>query len=163
MRNTVFCIALLCIVFAVVSSEFCNFEIARKGGKGCYIIQSASIIIKNFEMEDKRSEDVEMIDFQGNKNISFLPIKLHRKFPSLRDYVAERCNIGEISQANFENLFHLEELNLYGNRIEIVRRDTFKYLVSVKKIYLSEFLVVKLETKIQFIYYANRRKQNQKS
>lgn len=133
-------IVLACVIIAEVNSRFCNYKIVMKGGQGCFIIQSASIVVKNFEIKDERNEDVQTIDFQGNKKVKYLPIKLHRKFPSVRVYVAERCNVEEISQANFENFFHLEELNLYGNRIETVRRNTFMYLVSVKTIYLSKFM-----------------------
>lgn len=143
MKFFAFYISLTIVMIAKVNSKFCNYEIVMKGGQGCFIIQSASITVKNFDIEDERNEEVQTIDFQGNKKIKFLPIKLHRKFPSVRVYVAERCNIEEISQANFENLFHLEELNLYGNRIETVRRDTFMHLVSVKTIVLSKFVVLK--------------------
>lgn len=132
----------LVVLFALCSvaksdANFCITEVVMKG-KSCFVTAFASIKKRDYKIQDEESEDVQTIDFQGNKNVSFLPIKVFRKFPNLESYLAGECNVGEISQVNFENLFHLRELNLQGNRIETVQRDTFMFLCSVRRINLSK-------------------------
>lgn len=131
-----FLIFLSFVVITKASLNFCINEVVTRG-RSCFVSSSVLIGTKNYEIEDKSSEEVQSIDFQAKKNVRFLPIEVYRKFPNLEAYIAERCNVSEIVQANFEDLFHLRELNLRGNKIETMRRDTFMFLVSVRKIYLS--------------------------
>lgn len=139
---TTFIILLVFVVIARASADFCNNEPNMVGKLSCFVRPSASIGTKNFGIDTDRNEDVSTIDFLGNKNVSFLPIKVYQKFPNLRTYIAQRCNIGEIFQVNFENLFHVVILDLFSNNIETVRRDTFKHLVSVEGIFLSESVLM---------------------
>lgn len=140
LASAIFCFISWFVIVAKADSGFCVSELFLDSSKGCSVIQSVVIGTKYFEIEGNQDEDVQSINFQANKNVSFLPIKMFQKFPSLRIYSAERCNIGEISLQNFEYLFHVKELNLLGNRIQTVRRDTFMYLVTVRTINLSKLV-----------------------
>lgn len=71
--------------------------------------------------------------------VHFLSIFVNFKFPNLKYYRANNCNITEISKMNFANLSQIVAISLAGNKIETILKNTFEGLVLLEKIYLSEF------------------------
>lgn len=103
----------------------------------CHMQDVTVINGRNHSFSDQFNEQMDSIIFHGNKNIQFLPISVHQKFPNLVAILAENCSILEIYRENFEKLTKLELLFLSGNKIYTIWSDTFSDLTAVRKIYLG--------------------------
>jgi Leucine-rich repeat (LRR) protein len=120
------------------------------GGLGtCFMEKNASIKNDGFKIFSKKNETMKALYFGGNRKIFFLPINVSEAYPNLVLYNAGLCSLKRISLKNFRGLFKLQELFLYTNRIEIVRSDTFKDLISLQQLHLGKKLL------ISFIQYKN--------
>lgn len=106
----------------------------------CCLITTTAINASDFTFSGLEDESVLLFDSARNQNVEFLPIRISNKFPNLVSYNADRCAIREISKTNFANLFHLRMLNLIGNRLEIIKSDTFKDLVNLESLLLCKYL-----------------------
>lgn len=80
---------------------------------------------------------VTLLFMDGNDEIFFLPIALHRTFPALFAIKADFCSIKKISKPNFQGLRELTFLHLRGNLIEAVKSDTFIGLAFLRYVDLS--------------------------
>lgn len=99
---------------------------------GVTIINAADFQISS------ESSNVTAIFLQGNDEIFFLPIGLHRIFPALYEIAAEVCSIKKISKENFHGLQELKHIRLQGNFIEHIDGATFKNLPALRFINLSK-------------------------
>lgn len=88
-----------------------------------------------------RDDAVEGFDCERNKKISYLPVKIHEKFPNLVVLYADYCNIKAISKANFEKLGKLKRLSLSFNQIVTVNSNTFDDLTALELLWMREFEV----------------------
>lgn len=105
----------------------------------CKFESSTTIDSKGFLISNSLDYDVINFEAKNNLKIDFLPIIVNFKFPNLQLYRARHCNISDISKINFANLTKLREIDLAGNRIDTVLKNTFEGLDLLLKIYLSEF------------------------
>ena len=101
-----------------------------------------STIINATDVEvSARDESINVLNFNYNKKIFYLPIKVSEKFPSLEVYYAFSCSLTTISKANFAGLSRLRVLDLSVNQIEKLRSDTFEGLETMDTLYLCKFLL----------------------
>lgn len=91
----------------------------------------------NFTINAVKNEEVEALYIKNNALIEFLPVKVTEIFPNLVVYDASVCRVQSISADNFLNLTKLEELILFGNKIEKIESKTFDDLISLKILSLS--------------------------
>lgn len=73
---------------------------------------------------------VEILEFNNNTNIEFLPIKINQNFLILEKYLAVNCAIKKISYENFKGLFNLRDLHLVNNQIEVIQSGLFDDLIN---------------------------------
>lgn len=97
----------------------------------CYMRGKTIINETNMELAKRNETFIDAINFNLNKRIEFLPVRVHEKFPHINTYLANRCSIKSISKANFEGLVELTDVLLGGNQIEVVPKDTFEGLVNL--------------------------------
>lgn len=103
----------------------------------CSFEKSLVINSRDFFISDRREDGVTHIILNQNSKIEFLPILVFLKFSNVQTYKADRCSIREVAKINFEHLPRLQVLNLAFNRIETLRHDTFKGLLALRNISLS--------------------------
>lgn len=84
-----------------------------------------------------KDESAQGLDFDGNKKIKFLPIKVAETFPNLLVYDARICSL-TITKANFEGIDKLNLLYLHENRISTINSETFEDLIALEKFKLRE-------------------------
>lgn len=94
-----------------------------------------------YTISTPRDDAVEGFDCDRNKKISYLPVKIHEKFPNLVGLYADSCNIKAISKVNFEKLGKLRRLSLSFNQIVIVNSNTFDDLTALELFWMREFEV----------------------
>lgn len=87
---------------------------------------------------EPENDKIKGLSFQNNNKITFLPIRLHLRFPDLVAYSASHCALQEITNANLFNLRKLRYLWLEGNQIETIEQNVFEGLVAIRKIDLSK-------------------------
>lgn len=104
----------------------------------CFISPKAVIDSKSFIISSVRDEQIRALRFISNKQISYLPVNVHEKFPVLISFSAVACNIKSIFQRNFQNLNTLRELWLNGNQIKTIASDTFGSLTSLEYLDLGK-------------------------
>lgn len=104
----------------------------------CFMNETTRIDSKDFTIATN-DDSVKGLYIAGNEAIKFLPIKIHESFPDLVGLNAFECSLTEVSYQNFAELSKLEELYLGINQIERIDDDTFKDLVSLRKLSLSRF------------------------
>lgn len=152
--NQPFCrsFAILFVIFAlkVFNSDaaptkvFCEsisnlYMIKNRGTqKTCIMNNFTTIKSQGFTIGSARNETVSGMTFWGNRNISFLPDDVHKKFPNLKIFFAQNCSIKAISKDNFKNLTKLIFLSLSDNQIKTIRYDVFNDLTSLDHIELGE-------------------------
>lgn len=93
----------------------------------------------DMELAKRNETDIDAVNFNMNKKIEFLPIRVHETFPHLRIYLANRCSLTEISKKNFEGLTELTDILLGGNKIEVLHSDTFEGLVKLEYLDFCKF------------------------
>lgn len=79
----------------------------------------------NYTIKDRKNGSVQALDFNNNKNIEFLPVRVASRFPNIVELDARNCSIRSISKENFDRLHYLKLVYLQGNQIEAVSSDTF--------------------------------------
>lgn len=75
---------------------------------------------------------IEILYIVYQQNIEFLPVMVHQTFPILKFYYVMDTPVQKLSKENFEKMFKLLSLYLKNNQIEVIRRNTFEDLVSLK-------------------------------
>lgn len=124
--------------------EFDSVKIACEGffGRGrdsCDMRYLPAINATNFVVAELRDDEIGIIVSAGNKNIEYLPYKIHMQFPNLVEYAADDCSIKQISKENFEKLNRLQKIFLSSNKIQKISGNTFKGLETLARVDLSEF------------------------
>lgn len=94
----------------------------------CSVGNTTEINQDNVIFSGNKKFVVNLLWFERNDKIIFLPVKVYEKFPNLKTYSAFNVGIREISALNFEKLWDLGILNLSGNQIEFIPDDCFKKL-----------------------------------
>ncbi|KAL7016866.1 hypothetical protein ACKWTF_010172 [Chironomus riparius] len=94
------------------------------------------ILMKSTEVLAKESKFVKGFYFEFNKNIEYLPIKIHEKFPNLVAYDGANLALKGIKYQNFEKLEELQYLTLKENPISYMSPDVFKDLTKLKYLIL---------------------------
>lgn len=89
-----------------------------------------------------QERSVRGLEFNGNRNVAYLPINVSAVFPNLIRYSAGNCSIVSITKSNFEGLTNLRELLLYENLIEEIPSKVFDDLTSLEVINLGKFVKV---------------------
>lgn len=108
----------------------------RDSAKLCLMNNFTVIDSNDIEMTSRRNE-IEEIVFTNNKNIKFLPIRMHQTFPNLREIIAYGCSIQNISRSNFDKLNRLRKLILENNHLETIKSDTFRDLLRLEELSLG--------------------------
>jgi hypothetical protein len=104
--------------------------------KSCYMANFTSIDSPGFKISN-RDPSIQKIQFDNNKNISFLPMNIDENFPDLTLYAASRCSIEQIFKSNFRNLKKLIKVFLDNNQITELWGGTFEDLTNLKELRLS--------------------------
>lgn len=112
--------------------------------KDCIMKFSTTIASPEIYILPKDSS-VKILNFNNNKNISFLPVKVDETFPNLVEYQASSCSLKSVSKINFKNLRKVKELHLGANQIEIISSDTFDDLISMKRLGLGLYYELLLD------------------
>jgi Leucine rich repeat len=107
------------------------------GPKTCFL-QQATINAQGYFIASENDLTMKNLEFYFNREIRFLPVKVHKKFPNLMMINANYCSIKLIAKENFEKLNKLERLYLSGNHIEEIVTNTFEDLTSLEYLYLSK-------------------------
>lgn len=97
----------------------------------CYMKGKTIINESSMELAKRNETFIDALNFNMNKKIQFLPIRVSETFPQIIQYLANRCSIKTISKSNFEGLDKLTDVLLGGNQIEVIPTDTFEGLVNL--------------------------------
>lgn len=129
-------------VFEVETADF-GCVIPYKTGRFCSKVNHADESTKHMTIVDERDDRVTdfTISIIGSEGMKYLPIKVHRTFPNIDNYIAYYCDIEEVSKENFENLIKLKSINLRGNKLKTIGSDTFDGLINLKFIVLGRLLL----------------------
>ncbi|CAG9809785.1 unnamed protein product [Chironomus riparius] len=115
-----------------------------------FTIKSDEVIsMKNTEVLAKESKFVKGFYFELNKNIEYLPTKIHEKFPNLVAYDGSNLALKEIKYQNFEKLEELQyltlkdltklkNLTLRSNQLNYIDEELFKNLASLMHLDLDK-------------------------
>lgn len=95
----------------------------------------------NFVVAGSKDGRTKGVEFSNNLEVEYLPYKIFMQFPKLLELRAFQCSIKQITKHNFEQLIELEKIVLHGNQIQEISVDTFKGIVNLILIDLSEFEV----------------------
>lgn len=110
----------------------------------CLINETEVIDAEDFHVASKVST-VSVLYMIGNEDIAYLPVGLHKTFPTLYDISAQLCSIKKVSKENFRGLKDLTYIRLSGNLLESIDGATFKGLGSLVDVDLSESIWLKDE------------------
>lgn len=117
-----------------------NFTWTNGVQKTCYL-RTSTINSTRVSLSFINDEAIGAIDLSSNKNIHFLPIILcDESVTRVSIYNAAYCSLLAISKKNFRNLKKLQALYLQGNRIEMVKADTFSDMTSLEYLDLGLLL-----------------------
>lgn len=128
----------------VVTCELFSFHYWSLGTlKTCYM-KNTAVDSLGISFSSPKDNDVGAVDFDGNKNIQFLPENIADSFPSLLMYYAANCAIKSVTKLNFKSLRMLRKLYLYGNQISKIEGDTFDDLTLLEHLQLGEACLNKI-------------------
>lgn len=108
--------------------------------KTCYMNDTTTINSTGYSISSDLDTDVEVLTFDNNNKIHFLPENLAEKFANLLIYRARYCSIKLIMKSNFKGLTKLKELRLDYNSIELIPNNTFEDLISLDTLSLRELI-----------------------
>lgn len=121
--------------FVEITCERFNYDLELEY---CVMNKKTLINANNSVVAELTDEEVEGIDFNGNKNIEYLPYKVYKQFPNLVEYYAPSCSIKQIAKVNFEKLTRLKFIHLSDNKIQKIAANTFGGLESLNELNLGE-------------------------
>lgn len=104
----------------------------------CIMTKKTKIDEARYIIGNKKNGTVQALDFNNNRNINFLPIRVVLVFPHIVEYDARNCSVQSISKANFERLHYLKLVYLQGNQIQALSSDTFDGLNNIEDIDLGK-------------------------
>lgn len=117
----------------------CETKKLKEEKESCCFLNGTTVISgENVEIGGLENLNVDLILLSYNKKIEFLPLKVHKKLPNVKLFLAESANIKKISALNFVGLSKLKLLDLSGNEIENIPDDCFQGLRDLQKINLSK-------------------------
>lgn len=120
------------------ASIACDEEVGGWQDKCCELELGTVIDSSDYTfVADTNFATVEILIIAHQRNVEFLPILDHERFPSVELYYVVNTPVKKISKKNFEKMFKLENLKLDRNQIEVISSDTFEDLVNLKLIQIS--------------------------
>lgn len=127
--------------------------------KCCYLYEVISETNATFSgLENSEVQAFRLYSFIISKS-GFLPVKIYKKFPNLKVYIASSASIKKISFLNFEKLKDLNLLDLNKNQIESIPDDCFQGLIKLQKIDLStRSVAILLDTPFKNLSHAGYNK-----
>lgn len=140
-RSILLFISLICISNCVQSKKTISCKkLARTtiySARMCVVNNTEKIDSETFEISSTATATTSLV-FTSSWHISYLPVKMGEVFPHLQSLDASGCLVKEISPENFDGLGKLADLRLPRNRIKTIAANTFKSLVSLRNLDLSE-------------------------
>lgn len=133
--------------------SFVYFNVTiQENEKNCLVNENTTVNIDDVTFLLTSDYTVDGINFNANKKISLLPVRIFQSFPKLRGYFAGNLNVSEVSHKNLQRLSKLKDLYLNNNRIKKIKSDTFEGLLSLKSVNLGEFMFEArfFKTKLKF-------------
>lgn len=116
------------------------FQWYQRSASCCHLKYGTVIDSPDYSLNAKENyTSREVFSIAHQRNVEFLPVSNHEKFPNLKFYSVVDTPTKKITKKNFEKLFQLELINFKFNQIEVIKSDTFEDLVSLKAIYLSTY------------------------
>lgn len=112
----------------------------QENEKNCLVHENTDINIDDVSFLLTSDYSVDGINFNANKKVKFLPVKIFQSFPNLRGYFAGNLNVSEVSHKNLQRLAKLEVLYINNNRIEKIKSDAFEGLLKLRIVNLGKFL-----------------------
>jgi Leucine-rich repeat (LRR) protein len=113
--------------------------------KTCFMNKATSIDSAGARNRSPKLDDVKGIIFDNNKNIELLPDNTGVVFPNLLAFSAQGCSILSIAYDNFKYMGNLVYLNLGGNQIASIDKETLSDLKNAQQIDLSK------KTKVHYL------------
>lgn len=149
-----FFISFMIIIFVEASSRRVPCE--RFEGTSC--LMTIKTVIDSFGtiISTGKNEVLASLTFDGNKKVSYLPIKVHKSFPNLRNLTARNCSLKSISRYNFENLTKLDQLRLDYNQIKKISSEAFRDLKSLTLLILGEIFDDFKKLFYDFLYHRSQ-------
>lgn len=137
-----------CVSLSPYSFVYFNVTI-QENEKNCLVNENVAISSDDVTFLLASDYSADGINFNANKKVKFLPVRIFQTFPNLQGYFAGGLNISEVSQKNLQRLAKLEVLYLNNNRIEKINSDSFEGLLKLRIVNLGKFFV---ERKTKFKY-----------
>lgn len=141
------CFFLLLQIFQFVKAKeiacerFGDYNLSPHPVESCFMDISTSINETDVEIIKCDNFNVDELNFNNNKNIFFLPIKVAKTFPNLINFRSASCSIKDISYENFKGLNKLKFLSLRENQIEMIPCNSFEDLVDLEELYLGKKVI----------------------
>lgn len=147
------------------SEIFCehekNFEVLTiDAPKVCFMNQSTVITSPTTFIALQENRNTNLLTFNGNRKIHFLPENIQGSFPNLKEIDANECSIKEISRQNFKHLKQLMKLKLRGNELVKIPKNCFEDLVALEVLDLRKNILKCFKEKFEF-FILNRKQQHQ--
>lgn len=107
----------------------------------CNMQERATIDFSNFTFSPQSDNSLTWLNFAGNKNIFYLPVRISKSFPNMTIIDANECSLITLSKRTFRNLERLGWLNVEQNNIENIPDDVFEDLVLLETLMLSKMQI----------------------
>jgi hypothetical protein len=137
----IFVLAVICSITSA-SQISCERDstnrVARVGASKFCFMQTSTTIATEGVLISLRDPYITELNFNLNHKISFLPVRVHKAFPSLINYMAAGCSLKSIGRESFKNLNNLRVLLLQSNQITTIYNDTFTDLLSLEYLDLGK-------------------------
>lgn len=106
----------------------------------CWMDEKTSINAIGYRIPSP-DDKIRVLMFNHNKAIRYLPVMIYRTFAGIEKISAPHCSIELIGRRNFMKLKVLQVIDLNSNQIERISGKTFKGLINLAEIDLSELKV----------------------
>jgi hypothetical protein len=104
------------------------------------IIDKPGISIINQHPEVNKK--VNAFNFHISELLEYLPTKVNEVFPNLEVYYALDTAVREVSYENFEGMFKLKTLAIYGSALTTINEGVFKDLINLELLDLGEMMTI---------------------
>lgn len=110
--------------------------------KACFMRDSITIDAPGTTIGSARDDTIKALYLAYNKNVFFLPERVHEVYPNLLIYVAggDGSPLKTMSKVNFRKLRHLTDVDVENSQIESIESSTFEDLIFLERIWLSELI-----------------------
>lgn len=125
----------------------CTFEIMGfwKYSKLNTCIVNEIIDSESYVIESPSTTTVHQFYIPDNKEAKFLPMKIGKRFPHLKELWVRNCGLSIVRSFNFKHMQKLQCLVLSNNEIKVVETNAFKDLVSLLWLNLAGNMIETLD------------------